>query len=84
MIEIQVILPNGTKRRGKIDPSASLEKNKTDIVNALGLGPPEEYDLAVSPRIKTQSLQNYRPRPGDTFILIEIDRLQGSSFELVD
>ncbi|RLC08067.1 MAG: hypothetical protein DRH43_10680 [Deltaproteobacteria bacterium] len=84
MIEVEVmVFPERTRRRARVDPSVPLEKIKIDMVKALGIGEPEEYEIAVSPRSTRQTYQNLRPTPGDTIILVRKEDLAGSSVELI-
>lgn len=84
MVEVEVmVFPERTRKRARVDPSVLLEKIKVDLVRALGIGEPEEYEIAVSPRSTRQPYQNLRPSPGDTIILVRKEDLAGSSVELI-
>jgi len=84
MIEVNVrVLPEGTRRRARIDPSAPFEKIKADMVKAIGLGDPDEYEMSISPKLTRLSYQSLRPSPGDLLILIRKEDLIGSSVELL-
>jgi hypothetical protein len=84
MIEVEVmVFPERTRRRARIDPAVPLEKIKIDMVKALGIGEPEEYEIAVSPKSTRQPYQNLRPSPGDTVILVKKEDFVGSSVELI-
>lgn len=84
MIEVEImVFPERKRRRARVDPSAPLAKIKVDLVRALGIGEPEEYEIAISPRATRQSYQNLRPSPGDTILLVRKEDLTGSSVELL-
>lgn len=78
-----MILPERTRRRARIDPSVPLEKIRADIVRALGIGEPDEYEISISPKLARQPYQNLRPSPGDLIILIRKEELAGPSVEII-
>lgn len=67
-------------QKGKIDPSASFEKIKVDIVKAFQLGNPDDFEMAFKPASKKTSPSNYKPTEGDTFIISRIGDFNGTSF----
>lgn len=84
MIEVEImILPERTRKRARVDPTFHLEKIKADLVKAIGLGEPDEYEISVSPKSKKQPYQNLKPSPGDLLILIRKEDLASSSIELI-
>lgn len=81
MIEITLILPGGRRGRGRIDLDASFEVMKSDIVNAYGLGNPDDYEIAISTQSKKQSAKRYALTSDDIIYLIRVRDLRGSAFE---
>jgi len=81
MIDIEVlILPQRIRKRGRIDPSAPLDRIKADMVKALELGAPDDYDISFKPKSGKVSPQTYRPSPGDLYTLIKLGELGGPAF----
>lgn len=82
MIDIEVlILPQRIRKRGRIDPSASFDRIKADIVKAFGLGDPDDYSILFRPKSGKLSPQDYRLTPGDLLVLTKLDELGGPAFE---
>ena len=84
LIEVNIkILPDGTRKRARIDTNVSLEKTKSDLVKALGLGEPEEFDIAISPRSTKIPWLSQRISQDDVILLIRKDSHSGSSVEIL-
>jgi hypothetical protein len=83
MIEIEVLLlPQRIRKRGRIDPSASFDRIRSDIVKALKLGDPDDYTLSLAPKSGKLSPRAYQPSPGDLFILTKQEELGKPAFTL--
>ena len=83
-IEIEImVLPDKTRRKARIDSSVSFEKLKADMVNALELGDPNEYEMSIAPRLTRQPLQNLKPSQGDLIILFRKEDFTTPSVELL-
>lgn len=83
MIDIEVILPDGHKETGTVDPSASFDEIKADMVAAFDLGDdPSDFEILMvpNPRAKRQSLQNFKPSTGDVFVIQRSKALRGKAF----
>jgi len=81
MVEIIVILPDGTKGKGQVDPSATIDEIKADIVKAFGLGDPGDFEIGFSPTSKKQALQNYTVLSGDIIRIYKSSDLRGPAFK---
>ena len=89
MIEVDVtVLPDGVRKRARIDPNVSLDKNKQDLIAVLDragfeVGESEEYSVAITPSELSKSLRNYTPSDGDRVWLIRTEFAAGESAELL-
>jgi hypothetical protein len=79
-LRVDLILPNGRRINGEIDPTATLENIKRDLVSALNLGNTEDYDLLLDPSKKSAVIGEYKPGDGDTVLLIRSRFMPGASF----
>lgn len=84
MITVNIVLPDGKPKRGRISSSsASLEKVKADICSAFTLGDPNDYDMAIRPSNWQIPLANYRLSDGDTIVITKRGGFDGTVFEEV-
>jgi predicted RecB family nuclease len=80
MITVNITLPAGVKKRGKIDPDAPISQIKEEIINAFMEGKnPENYSIA---HIATQDIaySDFTIRDGDTFLIIDKKTTRGNVF----
>ena len=81
MIPVEVILPDGTRGKGRINPSAPLAEILEDIVRGFNLGDPKDFHIALSPQSLKQPPQGYTPSPGDIIRIYRARDLRGPAFE---
>lgn len=85
-MDIEVFLPNGKKEMGDVDPSASIEEIKADIVkafaNTIGSNDPNSFHLLMGPTGKNRptSLAEFNPLADAVFYLITKEKLRGNAF----
>jgi hypothetical protein len=79
-IDVRVIPETDKSTPGVIDSDVPLEQIRSDIVEDLGLGDPDDWDLAIMPSNMRGALSRYKPGSGDTLILINRTVTRGSSF----
>jgi hypothetical protein len=92
VVEVEIVVlpterfPEGVRRTGRVDPNASLEKIKADVVKNLrklriDLGNPDDWDIAVNPQNTRNAAAHYGLTAGDRIILINREQSSGSSVE---
>jgi hypothetical protein len=79
-INVRVVPDTEKSTAGVIDADVSIEQIRADIVEDLGLGDADDWDIAITPANKKNSLASYKPAPGDTIFLISRKVARGSSF----
>ncbi|MBN1618492.1 hypothetical protein JW887_04065 [Candidatus Dojkabacteria bacterium] len=84
MVEVTIIAPDHPPKQAEIDPAASLERIKNDIVRGLKIGNPDEFDIFIAPNSKKEALQNYVPSSGDTILLIKPETTGRSTVRFKD
>ena len=85
-MDIEVILPNGKKEIGDVDPAASLEEIKEDIVKAyaktIGASDPNKFYLLIGARSKSKlvSLEDFNLLADAMLYLIPTEKFRGNAF----
>lgn len=85
-MDIEVVLPNGKREVGDVDPAALLEEIKEDIVKAysqsLGSNNPNDFYLLMGNKNKNKqvSLENFNPIVDAIFYLISREKFRTSAF----
>ena len=79
-----IVLPDRTPRKGRIDPSATLESAKKGILQkANPEANPADYDIAVIPRHRNPPLSTIGIAANDLIIISPRDELGPELFQFV-
>ncbi len=87
MIDITVVLPDGTREAGEIDQSLPLELIKEDIFTAYKdtyrlQGEASDYELLIKPSADSERLapERYRISSGDLLYLLPINKIRSKGY----
>ena len=84
MISVEVILPDGKRGKGRVDPSAPWAEILEDIVRGFDLGNPKDFRIGLLPLSLQQPPQGYILSPGDVIHIYKARDLRGPAFERED
>jgi hypothetical protein len=80
-----MVWPDRQIRRGRIEPTASLQKAKKDILGALRKGEsPDDYGIAIAPVNRNPALNSVGIQAHDLVILFLRDDMAPPAFVLTD
>ena len=80
LVEVEIILPDGSRRSGRLDPEAAFEDMKDSIMRAFMVGEdPDRYDIAIIPRSKNTA-PGYRIGSNDVILIVAATISRGPIF----
>lgn len=80
LVEVEILLPDGSKKSGRLDPDASLKDMKDSIIEAyLPNENPNRYEMAIVPRSENTP-EGYKISSGDAILIVEAKVSRGPVF----
>jgi len=82
-VRVAVIPDDKRPADGVVRTDVPIDQIRADVVDALKLGDPGDWDVAVLPSNPKATLSQYTPSDGDTLLLIRKSVSRGKSFKLL-